>query len=233
MDEDSRRVAKQAQQEREDYKDYCDEIAGRPNGKIGRYVSKCLTEAQKQKERRERTALELALLDVQYREAYNNAMDALAEAEAVVQRALLSSAQELNTATLHHDALLSRASTLGERRVFMDDDGKAYDELGNQLSEDEIQQVDWRENSPAWKVYDQSLERVSKAQIAFDRYSNTQERVDRIRNRLESHDDPLSQQKLNSFETELRAIVDENQSNQNIAPDSTITVPTNIAGLSL
>lgn len=160
-----------------------------------------------QKQKKERSKLESLLLDAQYRAAYDAAIDAFNEAQNAIYEALIKSNNELNAAKQCHNQVMDNANIHGDgRKVFMDDDGNAYTEDGQKLTDEEMLDVDWREGSPGWDEYIQSRDDLAQKQKRFDTVNGHQKRLDSIDSELNNKGDPPTVERLGELKDELNSI---------------------------
>lgn len=154
----------------------------------------------------QQSKLQALLLDAQYKAAYDAAMSAFNEAQSAVYDALIDAKNALNQATQHHNQLMERASTYNGVRVFMDEQGHAYTEDGQRLTEEEILDVEWREDAPSYEAFIESRDDLSKKQKRFDTVDRYQNRLDSIHKELNNEDNPPSKERLEELTDELNQI---------------------------
>jgi len=209
------RAAELELKRREDERDFNDEMAGRPNSKISRYLSADEREKRQEERRGEhssrRSAENLSRLQLllasnpAYARLYNNTMDMLGDAEDATDRAIAKAQAALEAAQAKRQETLDRAATLPDgTRVFKDKRGQVWNERGERVSDEDAARIAWRGDEPA---YEQFLEESEAVRDGLTRLEALQGyRVDtlgRIRDRMSDHDNPPSHREIEQFQRDI------------------------------
>lgn len=192
----------------QDRADLNNEMADNETGRAPRFgVLETKQQEAKSEEKRKRTAFEQLMQSMAYHEAWTNAMEALNRSNELVYQVLRESADHLSNAQRSHRALLGQAATLpsGEK-VFRAETGDAYKETGEQLSMDELADIDWQAGNPSWEAYAESKLFVRTVHNDYDVTLSHQARLDEINDELHNKDEPLSLERLGELENEANEI---------------------------
>ncbi len=171
-----------------DFKDQQDELAGRENGRMKRFLSpEARPEVQEEKRREAayRSMLDYLLLnDPEYRALYEKVRDRLAEIDHAVAEAL----QEVNERIARME---EEAHTLNGKKVFFSRDGKrAYTEDGEEVSAADVGRITRNDDASTWEDYGAA----KKEREGITRYQD--DVLNPTRDRLEDKENPPSKDDL-------------------------------------
>jgi len=192
--------ARAKEQEREDFHDLQDEIAGRDTGKMARFTSeedraeRGGQEPDSKKQSHTDLSLQILMEDAAYRSAYDDTLRALQEAEHSAQAAIDETQNQLFTNDRELTEIQSRASTLPDgTRVYRDKDGNVFDEDGAQIDASEAEAVIWRDDNPSFEQYQGNRERdVALQDRITNLYDYQVNTLGYIRGRMTDTDDPIT-----------------------------------------
>lgn len=197
---------------RVDLNDFNDEMAGRDNYKIARFLSADQREERKEQRsghgRRAEGMSRLQLLlstNAAYSQLYNETLRDLGDAEDATDRAIAKAEAALAEAQQLLEQTLNRAATLPNgTRVFRDARGNVLNERGERVSEADAARIEWRGDEPA---YEQFLEDSESVKDRLTRLEVLQGyRVDTlggIRDRMMDEENPPSKQEMEGFRREI------------------------------
>ncbi|MEM8575702.1 MAG: hypothetical protein AAGF48_13845 [Pseudomonadota bacterium] len=203
-DERMRKEDARAMRQNRDFRDLQDELAGRENGRLKRFLSdeehSPRAAERKRAERMEAmTRLELLLATNQaYAQQYRQVMDQLMIAEAATARALAKAEAAQAQAEDDLQALRDRAARLDDGRlVFKDADGRVRDETGKILPDIDPDSVAWPMNAPTYEDWEKAQDHAQNAAETVDRVRDYQVDVlGRARDRLSDETNPPDENKL-------------------------------------
>lgn len=209
------RAAELELKRREDERDFNDEMAGRPNGKIPRFLSAEDRKTREEERRGEgssrRRAENLSRLQMllasnpAYAKLYADTMGLLGDAEDATDRAIVKAQAALDAAQTRRQETLDRAARLPDgTRVFKDKWGQVWTEHGQQLSEADSSGIEWRSDCPSYEAFVEVSESVRDRLTRLEVLQGY--RVDtlgRIRDRMMDHDNPPSQKEMEQFKREI------------------------------
>ncbi|WP_019962312.1 hypothetical protein [Woodsholea maritima] len=186
--------------QKHEFSDLQDEIAGRENGKVRRFITgdKDLR-GQERKDRQDivqtaLSALQARLLDPQYREAYTRAQSAITQAQSALNDALVDNAEEL-------ERLEAEAARLDDGTViFMRPDGSAETRDGRIIPPSALIGVTIPEDATNVEEYRIAMQR--SAELA----DIQTEIIDPARDRINDQDNPLSVEELQNFSDEINRV---------------------------
>ena len=137
-----------------DFRDQQDELGGRENGRIKRFLSpetRAEAKEQQRKDEQFRSLLDYLLHnDPEYAALYRKVSDRLHEIE-------LAAAEALQQAKERIADMEEKAGTLNGRKVFLSRDGKrAYSEDGREISTEGMSRIIRSEDAPSWEDYQEA-----------------------------------------------------------------------------
>ena len=137
-----------------DFRDQQDELAGRENGRIKRFLSpetRAEAKEQQRKDEQFRSLLDYLLHnDPEYAALYRKVSHRLHEIE-------LAAAEALQQAKERIADMEEKAGTLNGRKVFLSRDGKrAYSEDGREISAEGMSRIIRSEDAPSWEDYQEA-----------------------------------------------------------------------------
>tara|TARA_Y100001949_G_scaffold117195_1_gene99641 strand:- start:665 stop:1384 length:720 start_codon:yes stop_codon:yes gene_type:complete len=193
----------------EDERAFNDALCGRNSGS-DRYSAKrqhADDQKRKQAEKQRLTALEMLLLDAEYRAAWQNAMNAINRAREAVNDALARAKTELEAAQQAHNLLMENAATFGDEAVFLDEDGYFYTMDGERLSDDDMLLVNVPENPTMRTAIEASADRLASAQERYAFVSGKDQELLTMEAKTSNSDAPVtSMDQLNEMVDEARKI---------------------------
>ncbi|MEM9375602.1 MAG: hypothetical protein AAGA72_05240 [Pseudomonadota bacterium] len=152
------------------------------------------------------TALEQKMRDPAYAAAYNAVNDVLRDAETQTDAALSTIERGLSAASAEHENLLERANRLPDgRAVFRHDDGKVYDEHGNEVSDEDAESIVWKSGAPGYAEFIASQQRMAdleKRRQELDTYRHSV--LGPARDRMEDENNPPSRDELDDIITAIK-----------------------------
>ena len=157
-------IITKAQSERlrqQDLEDLNHELAGVDVGRIRRFLSPDAFDAingqSKAKSRLDdfihQTMLDMMLMDQEYRQLYDDAMDRLRALEEATQRALDKAQAELVKSQEQLQQTLDRAAMLDGERVFKDGQGNVWTEHDQRVKQTDAERIEWKGNEPSREDY--------------------------------------------------------------------------------
>ncbi len=194
----------------EDERAFNDALCGRDSGS-DRYSALRQRNAddqqRKQAEKQRLTALEMLLLDDEYRAAWQNAMNAINRSRDAVNEAMAKAETQLTAAQKAHNRLLENAATFGDEAVFLDEDGYFYTMNGEQLSDDDMLLVNAPENPTMRAAIEASADRLASAQKRYAFVSGKDQELLTMEANASNSDAPVtSMDQLSEMVDEARKI---------------------------
>lgn len=198
---------------RVDLNDLNDEMAGRDNYKIARFLSADQREERKEQRsghvRRAEGMSRLQLLlftNAAYARLYNETLRDLRDAEDATDRAIAKAEAALAEAQQKLEQTLNRAATLPNGTcVFRDAGGNVLTERGERVSDADAARIEWRGDEPA---YEQFLEDSESVRDRLTRLEVLQgyrvDTVGGIRDRMMDEENPPSKQEVEQFKRDIR-----------------------------
>ena len=220
---DKNAAALRHEERREDERAFNDALCGRDSGS-DRYCAirqrNADDQLRKQEAEKQRlTALEMLLLDAEYRAAWQNAMNAINRAREAVNEAMAKAETELKAAQKAHNRLLENAATFGYELVFLDTGEYCYTMNGERLSDDEM----FSENPSMKAAIEASADRLASAQERYAFVSGKENRLTEIEHEISDSDQPVnSMEAIQALEDEATAIRDSLVLTETTAYDSKI-----------
>lgn len=191
----------------EDERAFNDALCGRDSGSDRysaiRQRNNADDQQRKQAEEQRFTALEMLLLDDEYRAAWQSAMNAINRARDAVNDALVKAETELKAAQKAHNQLLENAATFGYVRVLLDTGEYFYTMNGERLSDDEM----FSENPSMKAAIEASADRLASAQERYAFVSGKDQELITVEQKVNDPDKPMASiQGLAKIEEEIKAI---------------------------
>jgi hypothetical protein len=198
------------EERREDELAFNNALCGRDSGSDKYNVIKQRIDRKQQEQEAEKqrlTALEMLLLDDEYRAAWQNAMNAINRARDAVNDALARAKTELEAAQQAHNLLMENAATFGDEAVFLDEDGYFYTMDGEQLSDDDMLLVNAPENPTMRAAIEDSADRLASAQERYAFVSGKDQELSTVEQKAHDPDKPIASiQGLDSILKESEAL---------------------------
>ncbi|MEW5424768.1 hypothetical protein [Amorphus sp. 3PC139-8] len=201
-------VRAQAEARRElDFADSQRELAGVEVGRIGRFLSPEAREALREgksggsRSGSSMSALDWMLLnDPAYAQAYEGAMNALADAESAVDRALEQALERAETAQSILDETLDNAMKLPDgTAVFMDAEGTVRTEDGEAIDTVLAAALEWQGNEPSYETFVEQRDGLVAANDAVADIRRDQVELGDIRAELTDRDNPPSKERVDAL----------------------------------
>lgn len=146
------------------------------------------------------TMLDTMLMDDEYRQLYDDAMDRLRELEEATQRALDKAQIELEKSQEHLQVTLDRAAKLDGVHVFKDAQGRVWTEHDQRVKDSDADRIEWKGNEPSREEYHADRARNHTAQQSVDDIRKYQTNtLGDARERLTDEDNPLTKDELKDF----------------------------------
>ena len=191
---DKNAAALRHEERREDERAFNDALCGRDSGS-DRYCAirqrNADDQLRKQEAEKQRlTALEMLLLDAEYRAAWQNAMNAINRAREAVNEAMAKAETELKAAQKAHNRLLENAATFGYELVFLDTGEYCYTMNGERLSDDDMLLVNAPENPTMRTAIEASADRLASAQERYAFVSDKDQELIAVEQKVNDPDKP-------------------------------------------
>ena len=154
------------------------------------------------------TMLDILLMDDEYRQLYDDAMDRLRDLEGATQRALDEALIEQAKSQEQLRETLERAAILDGQRVFKDAQGRVWTEHDQRVKQSDADRIEWQGNEPSREDYqaDRSNADVTQRRVDDIRAYQT-DTLGGARERLTDKDNPLTKDELKGliedFDTQL------------------------------
>lgn len=205
-------AAQRERQRAQDLEDFNNELHGNETGRLPRFLSVEAREALAEGKTGRQSKSSLSTLDwlllsePEFAQAYEQAMDALADAEDAVQTALEQAIARAEEAQLELDELTDKAMRLSDgRAVFMDQSGIVRDEKGNAIDPVLAATLEWQGYEPSFEDYSEKREADNEADAAVLAIREDQAELGEIRDELSDEDAGFSTERVK----ELHQRVDE------------------------
>lgn len=197
-----------------DFDDSQRELAGVEVGRIGRFLSPEAREALREgKGAGSRAVSSLSALDwmllndPDYAQAYEGAMNALADAEDTVEEALEKALGRVDVAQNAVDRTLDEAMRLPDgRAVFMDADNAVRTEDGKAVDPALAATLEWQGNEPSYETFVERRDRLDTANDAVTAIRGDQIELGEIREELTDRDDPASREHVDELQGRIDLI---------------------------
>lgn len=227
-------VGRKREERREDERAFNDALCGRDSGSDRYSVIKQRNADDQQRrqeaEKQRLTALEMLLLDAEYRAAWQNAMNAINRARDAVNDALARAEAEFKAAQKAHNLLLENAATVGDEAVFLDGDGYFYTMNGARLSDDDMLLVNVPENSTMRAAIEASADRLASAQERYAYVSGKDQELITVERKAHDPDSPYVLEELGEIEeiadrVHQNLAASANKHNEHLIVDHPVSVP--------
>lgn len=189
-------------QERRDFEDQQNELAGRETGRRARFgVGTTQTQATKEREKKERAyrdALELLLLnDPEYRALHKALGDELSNAETHADTRIATLQTSLSAQLRKIQSMRDKAPKIDGKAVFPTSDGRVVDEDGIEIMGVDVADINWPEGSVSAEAYEVALDHESALQSELSDWTNYRnDTLGEIRNRHEDGENPTSKEQM-------------------------------------
>ena len=195
-----------------DFRDQQDELAGRDNGRIKRFLSpESHPEAKEQQRKDEqfRSLLDYLLHnDPEYAALYRKVCDRLQEIE-------LAAAEALQQAKERIADMEEKAGTLNGRKVFLSRDGKrAYTEDGREISTEGMSRIIRSQDAPSWEDYQEA----KKERDDITRYQDGV--LSPIKERIADKENPIPKDEMEGILKSLNGSIPKTVHIKPVHPDS-------------
>jgi len=215
-------AAQRERQRAQDLEDFNNELHGNETGRLPRFLSVEAREALAEGKtgRQSKSSLStldwLLLSDPEFAQAYEQAMDALADAEDAVQTALEQAIARAEEAQLELDGLTDKAMRLSDgRAVFMDQSGIVRDEKGNAIDPVLAATLEWQGYEPSFEDYSEKREADNEADTRVLAIREDQAELGEIRDEMQNDDGTLTSERVE----ELRDRTEQIRSEYQVAPE--------------
>lgn len=242
------RLAERFAREARDFSDLQNEIAGRDVGRIGRFLSDGVKNADPSGKARQEhaetlTRLQLVLLnDPAYAALYDETAQALNDAQSRLDRLLERVATEIESGKNALMEALDQAANLPDgTKVFRDKNGDARTRDGSLASDELVETIVWRGNEPSYEDIQEQIERLARLRAIEAKIHSGQAEIGDLQIALGNANDVKSPDELHDTQKRAEDIVDDVESSfaaelerDHIAPEterpnvetsSTIAVP--------
>ncbi len=215
-------AAQRERQRAQDLEDFNNELHGNETGRLPRFLSVEAREAlaEGRTGRQSKSSLStldwLLLSDPEFAQAYEQAMDALTDAEDAVQTALEQAIARAEETQLALDELTDKAMRLSEgRAVFMDQSGIVRDEKGNAIDPVLAATLEWQGYEPSFEDYSEKREADNEADARVLAIREDQAELGEIRDEMQNDDGTLTSERVE----ELRDRTEQIRSEYQVAPE--------------
>lgn len=215
-------AAQRERQRAQDLEDFNNELHGNETGRLPRFLSVEAREALAEGKtgRQSKSSLStldwLLLSDPEFAQVYEQAMDALADAEDAVQTALEQAIARAEEAQLELDGLTDKAMRLSDgRAVFMDQSGIVRDEKGNAIDPVLAATLEWQGYEPSFEDYSEKREADNEADARVLAIREDQAELGEIRDEMQNDDGTLTSERVE----ELRDRTEQIRSEYQVAPE--------------
>ncbi|WP_321337361.1 hypothetical protein [uncultured Cohaesibacter sp.] len=143
------------------------------------------------------TMLDTMLMDDEYRQLYDDAMDRLRVLEEATQRALDKAQIELEKSQEQLRETLERAAMLNGVHVFKDAQGRVWTEHDQRVEDSDADRIEWKGNEPSREEYHADRAKNHASQQSADDIRKYQtDTLGDARERLTDEDNPLTKDEL-------------------------------------
>jgi hypothetical protein len=223
--------AQREQKRARDLDDYHNELQGNMTGRMPRFLSAEAREAliegkTGQTSKSSFSALDWLLLNnPEFMLAYERAMDALVEAEEVVQTALEDAIANAAGTQRDLDALIDKAMHLPDgRAVFMDQLGMVRDESGDAIDPALAATLEWQGHEPSYEDYAEAFDTDNKADATVLTIRQDQAELGDIREQLDATRTVERAEELMNRSNELKARYQEESPAPETVPQESLSV---------
>ena len=211
--------------------DLNNELRGTDVGRMSRFLSPEVRDITNGDRKRDKdlkdvihqTMLDLLLMDDDYRQLYDDAMDRLRNLEDATQRALDEALIEQSKSQEQLRETLERAAMLDGQRVFKDARGRVWTEHDQRVKQSDADRIEWKGNEPSREDYQADRANADASQRRVDDIRAYQtDTLGDARDRLTDKDNPLTKDELKGliedFDTQLAETKQEPASTE-VTPD--------------
>ncbi|MDQ0314611.1 hypothetical protein [Amorphus orientalis] len=208
-------VRAQAEARRQvDFDDSQQELRGVEVGRIGRFLSPEAREAAKEgrggsgRSDAGMTALEIALTQADYAEAFHAAEKEIREAQKIVD-----DLQDDITATIEKmdsriEEMLDAAATLPDgTKAFMDENGDVWTVDGDRVDQAIVDGIEW-DGRPSLETYQSQIAGRERLQELSAEGDGLSLRLGEINNELHNEDHPPSKEEIEAYRAESQSVVE-------------------------
>lgn len=154
------------------------------------------------------TMLDLLLMDDDYRQLYDDAMDRLRDLEDATQQALDQALIQQAKSQEQLRQTLERAAILDGQHVFKDARGRVWTEHDQRVKDSDTDRIEWKGNEPSREAYHSDRANAHASQRRVDDLRAYQtDTLGSARDRLTDKDNPLTKDELKGliedFDTQL------------------------------
>ena len=199
----------------QDFDDYNLELSDAEVGRTPRFLgglnrSRIKEEQKKKDQANLQTMLDLMLMDAEYRQLYNGALDRLRELEDLTEQALVDAQQQLSEADTVLDNILDRAAKMDGTLVFMDANGLVWTQFDQRVKTSDAEAIEWIGNEPSREEFVGARDYSQQIQQHIHSLRKYQTDVlGSARDKLADSDNPLSKEELrdliDDFDSQLGA----------------------------
>lgn len=152
------------------------------------------------------TMLDTMLMDDEYRQLYDDAMDRLRALEEATQRALDKAQIELEKSQKQLRETLDRTAMLNGVHVFKDAQGRVWTEHDQRVEDSDADRIEWKGNEPSREEYhaDRARNHTTQQSVGDIRKYQTDALGD-ARERLTDEDNPLTKDQLDGWADRLES----------------------------
>lgn len=199
--EERERIAA-AGRRQQDFSDLMDEMAGRENGRLKRFMlgdDDRTAEGREKKAQREfYSKLEQLLADPAYAAIYRSTFDALRNAEDLTQRALDRWQGKHTLAKEELKQTVDAAQRMPDgTRVFRAADGRVFTEDGRLVEGVERESIEWKPGAPGYEAFIEKREAERRARETLEEIQGYQVKVlGHARDRMQDQDNPPSAEEI-------------------------------------
>lgn len=198
-------------QERRDFEDQQNELAGRETGRRARFgVGNTQMQATKEREKKERAyrdALERLLLnDPEYRALHKALGDELSNAETLADTRIATLQISLSGQLRKIQSMREKAPKIDGKAVFPTSDGRVVDEDGIEIIGMSVDDINWPEGSVSAEAYEAALDHESALQSELSDWTNYRNNtLGDVRNRYEDRENPMNKDEMRDALEEIEA----------------------------
>jgi hypothetical protein len=206
-------AAQRERQRAQDLEDFNNELHGNETGRLPRFLSVEAREALAEGKtgRQSKSSLStldwLLLSDPEFAQAYEQAMDALVDAEDAVQTALDQAIARAEETQRELDELMDKAMRLPDgRAVFMDQSGIVRDENGDAIDPVLVATLEWQGYEPSYESRVEKIEADTRANARVLSIREDQSELGEIREEMQNDDGTLTTERVQELEEQSKAI---------------------------
>lgn len=192
-----------------DFRDQQDELAGRENGRMKRFLSpEARPEVQEEKRREAayRSMLDYLLAnDPEYAALFGELCDKVDSYERAAAKALQALTEEIAALDEQLERMEEKADTLDGKRVFFSRDGRrAYTEDGKEISAGDMARINRNKEAPSWEDYQEAKKQRDKAKSDYDEITSWQYNVlDPVKDKIRDKENPIPKDEIGGITDDL------------------------------